>query len=283
MTLDVKAVDLNLLGVNTDRFNLGEMVPMYSPKHDVDFALQLSKISIDIANPANTRYVFGKVREKLTDEVARRQPIVQTQSITTGNMKHITYNDPALKLDEVQFTKYGQSGTATLSIRPSVDLIKAGHLNNRHFATLGEKVRPLTDFYFTFTSGMFNGSALCKRGGNVYITGTLSWEVLATIYSGAYKEIYELGEYAKYDIYKLVLTGTMSGTTIRVEFTDGYKSQVVSLTTAGTHYITVNDVYDIMMVERIAGSGNPSMTIQKMNSKLLTTASYITEDKSGKF
>lgn len=70
ISLEVKFVDMHLLDNNTPSFQIGEQVRVISKPHDLDRNFVLSKLSLDMANPANSKITLGRsVSSKLTDTV----------------------------------------------------------------------------------------------------------------------------------------------------------------------------------------------------------------------
>ena len=68
VTLTVKAVDLHLLNVNTERIKLGDWVRVISLPHNLDKKFQCTKIVYDILNPDQNEYVFGLSFTSLTEK-----------------------------------------------------------------------------------------------------------------------------------------------------------------------------------------------------------------------
>lgn len=59
-TFTIKAIDLHLLNVNTDSITLGATARILSAPHGIDRELECSAMVVDMQNPENTRYTFGK-------------------------------------------------------------------------------------------------------------------------------------------------------------------------------------------------------------------------------
>lgn len=77
VSLSVKAVDLHLLDVDTDRIRLGDYVRVLSPPHGLDKYFLCSKISYDFVNPQNTEFTLGAAFTSLTDKQAEQQKAAQ--------------------------------------------------------------------------------------------------------------------------------------------------------------------------------------------------------------
>lgn len=83
-TIELSAVDLSRISVDYKRFNLGEMVQVISIPHGINAEYQISKMTIDLANPANSSMVLGgdlgtftfentkqvaEISQKITDDI----------------------------------------------------------------------------------------------------------------------------------------------------------------------------------------------------------------------
>lgn len=71
VTIEISAVDLSVIDVNVNEFELCKSVRVKSEPHDIDSWFQLTKITLDLVNPENSEYVFGTTYKMLTDQIAR--------------------------------------------------------------------------------------------------------------------------------------------------------------------------------------------------------------------
>lgn len=65
--LELNAVDLHLLDVEIERIKLGDTIRVISEPHNLDRYLMVSKMTIDIENPAKNSIVLGYTTSSLTD------------------------------------------------------------------------------------------------------------------------------------------------------------------------------------------------------------------------
>ncbi len=72
-TLNITAVDLNLLNAETDTIHLGDTVHIHSLPHGFDKELVCSAIDIDIFHPENTVYTFGEIEKTMSANVAENK------------------------------------------------------------------------------------------------------------------------------------------------------------------------------------------------------------------
>ena len=82
ITLTVKAVDLHILDVNTERIRLGDWVRVISIPHGLDKQFQCTKIVYDLIDPDRTEYVFGVASTSLTEKQVNSEKGVQS-SVST--------------------------------------------------------------------------------------------------------------------------------------------------------------------------------------------------------
>lgn len=67
-TITIKAIDLHLLGINTDMIRIGQFVPVVSVPHGIDAQFLCSKIVLDLMDPSNNEYSLGMIFNALTDQ-----------------------------------------------------------------------------------------------------------------------------------------------------------------------------------------------------------------------
>ena len=77
VSLTIKAVDLHLLNVDTERIKLGDYVRVISLPHKLDKNFLCSKIVIDMVNPDKTEFTLGVSFTALTDKQVNSTKMVQ--------------------------------------------------------------------------------------------------------------------------------------------------------------------------------------------------------------
>lgn len=70
MSLNVKAIDMNLLDGEIDAIHVGSIVTVISDPHDIDVSLTCISIEYDIQNPENNSYEIGDPSETLSQKNA---------------------------------------------------------------------------------------------------------------------------------------------------------------------------------------------------------------------
>lgn len=71
VTLNVSAVDLSLLSVDSDKLRLGEYNRVLSAPHNMDGYFQCSRMELNLGDPRQNKYTFGNPRMTLTDSINR--------------------------------------------------------------------------------------------------------------------------------------------------------------------------------------------------------------------
>ena len=67
MTLSIKAIDMHLLNLATERIRLGDAVRVVSVPHGVDAYFLCTKIVYDFAHPQNTIFTFGSTQRTISE------------------------------------------------------------------------------------------------------------------------------------------------------------------------------------------------------------------------
>lgn len=85
VSLEMKAVDLHLINVDTQRIRLGDYVRVLSVPHHLDRLFQCTKVSLDLVDPKNSQYDFGLSFSSMTDmqvESNKGNSVLETAVIT---------------------------------------------------------------------------------------------------------------------------------------------------------------------------------------------------------
>lgn len=101
-TITIKAVDLHLLNVNTDRLRLGDHIRVISLPHNLDRLFLCSRIVYDLAHPEKTEYTLGSTFKSLTDkQLSNSQGLIvqmnnmrDETNVNINNVREEMYNLP---------------------------------------------------------------------------------------------------------------------------------------------------------------------------------------------
>lgn len=69
ISLEISAVDLHLLNVDTSRIDICKSYRVLSVPHGIDQYVVCTKISLDLQDPKRSKYTFGSNRKRLTNQV----------------------------------------------------------------------------------------------------------------------------------------------------------------------------------------------------------------------
>lgn len=89
-TIELTAIDLNLVNVDIDRIELGDKIQCVSAPHNIDEIMLVESISIDIENPANTKIQLVMPQSQVYNTSASKKPsITSNQTSSDKNISDI--------------------------------------------------------------------------------------------------------------------------------------------------------------------------------------------------
>lgn len=94
LSIEVSAVDLSLLNVDIESFNLGEYIHVISRPHGVDSNFLVKKMKLDIACPTANKLTLGSTYSTFTEQTSGNNQSITTltdvyESLTTANKSQI--------------------------------------------------------------------------------------------------------------------------------------------------------------------------------------------------
>lgn len=107
VSLTMKAVDLHLVNVNTNRIKVGDHVRVVSLPHDLDRLFQCTKIILDMVDPKKSEYEFGVTFTSMTDMQVNDQKGNQSNSAVIQDIAYQarnTANEASAKVDAMVTT-----------------------------------------------------------------------------------------------------------------------------------------------------------------------------------
>lgn len=112
VTLTVKAVDLHILNVDTERIKLGDWVRVISLPHKLDRQFQCTKIVYDLISPEQNEYTFGLSYTTLTEKQVNGEKTIQSTVAAVNNRLENTetrMSNAEMRLDNtVELDSYGK-------------------------------------------------------------------------------------------------------------------------------------------------------------------------------
>lgn len=123
MELEINAVDMVNLGIDTTTLEINQDVRVISPPHGVDRLFPIDKIEIDLSNPANTTYSLNSETSQGLTEIGAEanSDIYNTLSAIpqTGTVLN------AAKQSALALLRQGTTGVVSLNVDPTT-----GHCNS---------------------------------------------------------------------------------------------------------------------------------------------------------
>lgn len=80
-SVEVNAVDLSYIDSSVKRFKLGEQVRLLIPHKNIDLLMRITSMEIDLQNPVENKFTFGRKTEKLSEE---KEKTAVTQATPQG-------------------------------------------------------------------------------------------------------------------------------------------------------------------------------------------------------
>lgn len=122
-SIDVSALDLSLVNKSQARLKVGTFVKVTSPLYGIDIPYMCTASSVDICNPANTKYTLGRNPDTLTTkQLALSRNINQTtlkygSELSTKSITAHAYpaNNPYVTINDISF--YRSNKTVYISFR----------------------------------------------------------------------------------------------------------------------------------------------------------------------
>lgn len=101
VSINIKAVDLHLLDVDTDRIDVASYVRVVSVPHGIDDYYLCSKVEIDLLHPENSDYTLGVNYSALTDrQVATMKESNSAYTISSKSTSSATFNSYRTSTDQ---------------------------------------------------------------------------------------------------------------------------------------------------------------------------------------
>lgn len=117
VTLEITALDLHLIDVDVERIKVGDMIKVKSDPHGINEYMLVSKIDMDLYDPANTVVTLGSTFTMLTNELAGTGNVIEdvamikSDYVTSGQIEGIQG-----KIDDVASTSESQMAQTSTEI-----------------------------------------------------------------------------------------------------------------------------------------------------------------------
>lgn len=144
--ITIRAFDLHLVDVNTDKIEFGDTVRVVSVPHGISSDFLCTKIAFDLGNPENTEYTFGLEFESMTENYASYKRTYQYKmesALDMGDQNAQELVDAIARLNTLQTQVDGNicswfyPGKPTASNAPAsewtTDDLKQQHLGDLYY------------------------------------------------------------------------------------------------------------------------------------------------------
>lgn len=84
LTMNIKAISMKLLGVETDEIMPGKRIRAVSKPHGLDAYFDVSEVAIDLQDPENTEYTLGSAMKGLTEKQIRAKKAMEVSNEVAG-------------------------------------------------------------------------------------------------------------------------------------------------------------------------------------------------------
>ena len=128
-TITIKAVDLRVLGVDTDAIDVNCLVNVVSPPHGINSNFECTEITFDLSNVANNEYTFGSDTKSLSELEVESS---STTRLDTNIQNTSSYWDIR---KQVKYAIQSADGKTTNYYSPEPPYTKDGKIGDTWFDT----------------------------------------------------------------------------------------------------------------------------------------------------
>lgn len=152
------ALDLSLLGLDVDSFEIYDSYPCYNPLLDLDEELEIVKQTIDINEPENSTFDMGETTYRLSAEISGsdlRQEFEIFQSQSNSNIANVlnrvvvTWAAIQVYADQIRQTVSQQVQEVNESIQNVTEMVQNWEGWEFNFTEVTEQITELGTFYGT--------------------------------------------------------------------------------------------------------------------------------------
>lgn len=133
VSINIKAVDLHLVDVDTDSIRLGDYVRVVSAPHGLDRLFLCSAVKLDLVNPDQTEYTLGVALKGLTEKQIERQKTVTSNvdAVQSVSKSAMTAAEGAMEAAE-------QANEGVNAIGQTISQMPAQYVSRSDFETYQE-------------------------------------------------------------------------------------------------------------------------------------------------
>lgn len=197
-SIDVSAVDLNLVDSNIPRLQVGQAVKIMAPHYGMEIRYICTASTVDICNPANTKFTIGKTVDTMTTKQLALARNVKQSTLKYGaetSSKTLTINayDSRVEINNRTLSFYKTNKTVYLNF--TVTFLKVVTASSPTIMTFNKEYAPVSEvtgvaydettgdsYTMKVTSDTNNGLVQIMAYGDGIavddvVSGTLTWMV----------------------------------------------------------------------------------------------------------
>lgn len=148
VSLTIKAVDLHLIDVDTERIRLGDLVRVISITHGIDRLFLCSKIVLDLVNPDKTEYTFGVTFSTMTEKQLSGMKTAQNNVSVVQSSAQSAQNSA------------NQANNAVNEVEQIIAQIPSDYVKNSEFEAYKKDVSSKISSVYRFKGSVNNYEAL---------------------------------------------------------------------------------------------------------------------------
>ncbi|MDD7391191.1 MAG: phage tail protein [Lachnospiraceae bacterium] len=148
VSLTIKAVDLHLIDVDTERIRLGDLVRVISIPHGIDRLFLCSKIVLDLVNPDQTEYTFGVTFSTMTEKQLSGMKTAQNNVSVVQTSAQSAQNSA------------NQANNAVQEVEQIIAQIPSDYVKNSEFEAYKKEISNKIAAVYRFKGSVANYAAL---------------------------------------------------------------------------------------------------------------------------
>ncbi|MCF2569547.1 phage tail protein [Mediterraneibacter glycyrrhizinilyticus] len=188
VTLSIKAIDLHLLNVDTERIKLGDSIRVVSKPHGLDAFFHCSKVVLKFQNPESNEYTLGVGFASMTDHQVQAQKASQNAfTVTESIQSHISQigvNIAGNYVTKSEFSSFqsqvNNNFTAVNNKLTSVFHYKGTQPSESNLPTEGNTVGDVWNVSDTDANYAWNGSSWDKLSETITVPDLSNYVTIET-------------------------------------------------------------------------------------------------------
>lgn len=148
VSLKIKAIDLHLINVNTERIRVGDYVRVVSVPHKLDKYFLCSKIVYDLVNPDKTEFIFGVTFKTMTEKQVNSAKAVQSTIVNVQSATQSASNSA------------GQANEAVKEVEQIISQMPTDYVKTKVFEEYKQEVNSKISAVYRYKGSVANYATL---------------------------------------------------------------------------------------------------------------------------